>query len=62
MCSILKLYNREAIVVEPAGAMSTASLKMIGEESDDDVDDINANDDAHDRHVYTSPNLIRALR
>lgn len=30
--SILKLYNREAIVVEPAGAMSTASLKMIGEE------------------------------
>jgi threonine dehydratase len=30
--SILKLYNREAIVVEPAGAMSTASLKMITEE------------------------------
>ena len=30
--SILKLYNREAIVVEPAGAMSTASLKIIGEE------------------------------
>ena len=30
--SILKLYNSEAIVVEPAGAMSTASLKMIGEE------------------------------
>ena len=30
--SILKLYNREAIVVEPAGAMSTASLKMISEE------------------------------
>ena len=30
--SILRLYNREAIVVEPAGAMSTASLKMIGEE------------------------------
>ena len=30
--SILKLYNREAIVVEPAGAMSTASLKMIGKE------------------------------
>ena len=30
--SILKLYNREAIVVEPAGAMSTASLKLIGEE------------------------------
>ena len=30
--SILKLYNREAIVVEPAGAMSTASLKMIDEE------------------------------
>ena len=30
--SILKLYNREAIGVEPAGAMSTASLKMIGEE------------------------------
>ena len=30
--SILKLSNREAIVVEPAGAMSTASLKMIGEE------------------------------
>ncbi len=27
--SILKLYNKEAIVVEPAGAMSTASLKMI---------------------------------
>ena len=30
--SILKLYNKEAIVVEPAGAMSTASLKMITEE------------------------------
>jgi threonine dehydratase len=30
--SILKLYNKEAIVVEPAGAMSTASLKMISEE------------------------------
>jgi threonine dehydratase len=30
--SILKLYNKEAIVVEPAGAMSTASLKMIAEE------------------------------
>ena len=30
--SILKLYNREAIVVEPAGAMSTASLKMIAGE------------------------------
>ena len=30
--SILKLYNREAIVVEPAGAMSTASLKTISEE------------------------------
>ena len=27
--SILKLYNKEAIVVEPAGAMSTAALKMI---------------------------------
>ena len=30
--SVLKLYNKEAIVVEPAGAMSTASLKMITEE------------------------------
>lgn len=30
--SILKLYNKEAIVVEPAGAMSTASLKMITDE------------------------------
>ena len=30
--SILKLYNKEAIVVEPAGAMSTASLKMMTEE------------------------------
>ena len=30
--SILKLYNKEAIVVEPAGAMSTASLKMINDE------------------------------
>jgi threonine dehydratase len=30
--SILKLYNREAIVVEPAGAMSTASLQMIADE------------------------------
>lgn len=30
--SILKLYNKEAIVVEPAGAMSTASLKMISED------------------------------
>ena len=30
--SILKLYNCEAIVVEPAGAMSTASLKMIDDE------------------------------
>ena len=30
--SILKLYNKEAIVVEPAGAMSTASLKMVKEE------------------------------
>ena len=30
--SILKLYNKEAIVVEPAGAMSTASLKMISGE------------------------------
>ena len=31
--SILKLYNKEAIVVEPAGAMSTASLKMITKRS-----------------------------
>ena len=30
--SILKLYNKEAIVVEPAGAMSTASLKMISKD------------------------------